>query len=119
MGSLLSHLSYHADGRLAVIHWSCADEAVHELRDADLALDALRAVADVEVVLFLRELPDGNCKLSARSKRTYDVQRLASGFGGGGHVRAAGARLPGPLAEARERLIEAALGGFEEAENAS
>jgi len=69
-------------------------------------------VKDVEVVLFLRAREDGQVKLSARSKTSYDVNALARRFGGGGHVKAAGATIPGPLEEVRARLVEAAVAGF-------
>ncbi|MCH2105444.1 MAG: DHHA1 domain-containing protein [Planctomycetes bacterium] len=59
--------------------------------DSDDVLDCVRSVAGLEVVLFVRELADKTCKLSARSKEWYDVQRLTRRFGGGGHARAAGA----------------------------
>ena len=55
----------------------------------------------------MRELADQGCKLSARSKEWYDVQKLASRFGGGGHARAAGASLNGNMAEASAALIAA------------
>ena len=66
------------------------------------------------MVLFLRELEDGSCKLSARSKTAYDVQELASRFGGGGHAKAAGATLAGPLEDARGSVVAAALAALEE-----
>ena len=55
----------------------------------------------------MRELADKGCKLSARSKEWYDVQKLASRFGGGGHARAAGASLEGNMGEACAALIAA------------
>ena len=72
-------------------------------------LDIVRAVGRVEVVLLLREQRGGPIRLSARSKGDFDVHRLATGFGGGGHLRASGATLQGPLEEARGRLVAAAL----------
>ncbi len=110
---LLSRLEYFADGRLAVVDLPLAAAGEAELADGDEALDMLRAVETVEVVLFLRALRDGSVKLSARSKSDYDVNRLARQLGGGGHVKASGASLPGPLAQARERVVELALAGFE------
>jgi phosphoesterase RecJ-like protein len=79
------------------------------LDDGDPVLDILRSVGTVEVVLYLRELETGGCKLSARSKTDFDVNQLARRFGGGGHVKASGATVPGRLAEARARVLQAAL----------
>jgi bifunctional oligoribonuclease and PAP phosphatase NrnA len=108
----LARLCYHAERRLAVIDLPRAAPGESELVDSDLLLDILRSVEAVEVVLFLREAQAGTCKLSARSKTDYDVQRLAGRFGGGGHRKAAGATIQGSLSEVRERVVAAALEGF-------
>lgn len=106
---VLERLEYHLGGRVAVADFPLPRDGEPDLADSDEVLDILRAVRSVEVVLFLRELPDGSCKLSARSKLDYPVNELARRFGGGGHAKAAGATLPGPLAEARRRLLAAVL----------
>jgi phosphoesterase RecJ-like protein len=108
LGKLLARTEYLAGGRLALVDQPkhLADEA---LVDGDPVLDLLRSVGPVEVVLYLRETEAGDCRLSARSKSDFDVQALARRFGGGGHKKAAGATLEGPLERARERLIAAAL----------
>lgn len=61
----------------------------------------------VEVGLMFKEQPDGQVRLSFRSKGHYDVNRLARIFGGGGHVQAAGARVAGGLSEVQGPVIEA------------
>lgn len=109
----LQHLEYHAGGSIALVALPAPAAGEPELSDGDEVLDLLRAVGTVEVVLFLRETAGGGNKLSARSKGGFDVNRLARGLGGGGHAKASGATLPGSLAEARARLLEAALGEWE------
>lgn len=109
---VLERLEYFAERRLALIAWPQERAGDPAFEESDVVLDIVRAVTDVEVVLYLRELADGSCKLSSRSKTDYDVQALAKCFGGGGHKKAAGATLPGPLTEARERLVQRALEGF-------
>ena len=52
-------------------------------------VEILRSYEGTEVALFLREEEDGKIKGSLRSKST-DVNKIASIFGGGGHVKAAG-----------------------------
>jgi bifunctional oligoribonuclease and PAP phosphatase NrnA len=112
IGRLLARTVYYADGRLAVVDLPLASKGERPLDDTDTPLDILRAVKDVEVVLFLRAREDGQVKLSARSKSTYDVNALARRFGGGGHVKAAGATIRGSLEDVRARLVEAAVAGF-------
>jgi len=112
VGRLLSRAEFLADDRLAVVDLPASERMSSEDLDSDEVLDILRSVATVEVVLYLRELPDGTCKLSARSKGAYDVNALARRFGGGGHRKASGATIPGPLADARARVVAEALAGF-------
>ena len=113
VGKLLSRAEYLADGRLVIVDQSLADSVDPDLVDSDEVLDILRSVGSVEVVLFLREIASGSCKLSARSKTAYDVNQLARAFGGGGHKKASGATIAGTLADVRPRVVAAALAGFE------
>ena len=112
VGRLLSRAEFLADDRLAVVDLPLSEGLRSEELDSDDVLDLLRSVRTVEVVLYLRELPDGTCKLSARSKSDYDVNALARRFGGGGHRKASGATLDGPLAQVRPKVVAAALEGF-------
>ena len=105
----LARTSYYADGALAVIDLLLQPDGTPLDVDGDGVLDVLRAVESVEVALLLRAIEPALCKLSARSKGPFDVQRLAAGFGGGGHVKAAGATLEGAITAARQALVEAAL----------
>src|SRR5262245_31550412 len=114
IGRALERTEYFADGRLAVVDLPVAKNGEPRLEDTDTPLDILRAVKDVEVVLFLRAREDGQVKLSARSKTAYDVNALARRFGGGGHVKAAGATIRGSLEDVRKRLVEAAVAGFDD-----
>ena len=75
----------------------------HEIDGADAdssALDGLvnmlMRVKGVKIALFLAE-KNGGCKLSVRSRAPYSARELAAVFGGGGHVNAAGAKIPGDL----------------------
>ena len=57
---------------------------------ADDALNMARSLVTVEVAILLRQEEDGRIKVSLRSKNEVDVSAIATGFGGGGHKRAAG-----------------------------
>lgn len=111
---VLETLEYHCDNRLAVVQVQPPKEGEEPLADGDLVLDILRSVASVEVVLLLRPTEERACKLSARSKNDYDVNRLAREFGGGGHRKASGATIEGTLEEATRKVVEAAIAGFED-----
>jgi nanoRNase/pAp phosphatase (c-di-AMP/oligoRNAs hydrolase) len=112
VGRLLSRAEFLAGDRLAVVDLPLSEGLQSEQLDSDEVLDILRSVATVEVVMYLRELSDGTCKLSARSKGEYDVNELARRFGGGGHKKASGATLKGSLSDVRPRVIAEALAGF-------
>lgn len=64
-------------------------------------------VDGVEVGILFKETNDGAVKASIRSAGKADVAAIAQAFGGGGHVRASGCRLEGPLPDAMNGLVEA------------
>ncbi|MGO0122985.1 DHH family phosphoesterase [Desulfothermobacter acidiphilus] len=70
-------------------------------------VSCVRQVQGVELALFFWEVEKGLVKVSLRSKRYLDVNRLAERFGGGGHVRAAGALIAGSLEEVVARVCAA------------
>ncbi len=108
-GCVLSSLELHADGLLAVMG----------LRDSDFArVGADRSMTEdlvnqagslegIEAFVLFTEEPD--CiRANFRSRTWLDVAALAAEFGGGGHARAAGARLPRDW-EAQTRRVIARL----------
>lgn len=101
-----------ADDRLAVMTLTQRDfsETGTKMPATEDLVNWPMAIATVQASILITEDPDSPsplCKVSFRSKGQIDVAALASTFGGGGHVRAAGARLNLPLAEARDKLTEA------------
>lgn len=66
----------------------------------------LRLTKGVLVSAFLYETKAGSVKLSLRSTDPFNVNEIASMFGGGGHVRASGAEMKGSLEECLGRVIE-------------
>lgn len=91
-------------------------EAVSGLKaDAEGIVDSLRDVETVQVACFLREEGENEVKLSLRSKGKVDCAALARAYGGGGHLRAAGATLHMPLSEAEAQVTKALLTAFDEA----
>ena len=109
LAAALSRTAYHGDGRIAVIDLPLGPDGRSSAADGDVALDVLRSVEQVEVALIIREIGPARTKLSARSKGAFNVQKLAHGFGGGGHAKAAGATIEQPLIHARLELVEAAV----------
>jgi phosphoesterase RecJ-like protein len=106
LGDLLASAELFADERLAYLGIPHRGEG--DPNAGDTALEILRSVGSVEVVVLLREVAPGVTKLSARSDGELDVHRLARRFGGGGHQKAAGAELALDLESARRLVLEAA-----------
>lgn len=107
--ALLNEMKLTADGRVA--SWALTLEtqrlAKMEPGDTEGLIDTLRSIEGTTAVVVFEEIPDGKIRVSARSKDArLDVSKVCAEFGGGGHKMAAGARLPGPVAEAESRFLE-------------
>lgn len=66
-------------------------------KDLDGIIDQLRLTEGVEVAIFIYQTGAQEFKVSMRSQKEVDVSRIASYFGGGGHVRAAGCSMNGSI----------------------
>ncbi|CAI9084632.1 bifunctional oligoribonuclease/PAP phosphatase NrnA [Candidatus Methylacidiphilum fumarolicum] len=73
--------------------------------EAENFLYYLLMVKSVVVAFMLEELSPNLIRLSLRSSKDFDVRRIASKFGGGGHIRAAGARIKLDLEQAKKTVL--------------
>lgn len=73
-------------------------------KDLDGIVAQLRLTKGVEVAIFAYEQTADVYKVSLRSKRYVDVNKVARYFGGGGHVRAAGCTIPGTIYDVLNNL---------------
>ena len=103
----LGTLEVGAGGRLAWMTVSRAmmDKVGAHRGDTEGFVNYPRSLAGVEVALLFVEEPDGRVRVSWRSSHEVDVSQLAARFGGGGHARAAGCTLPGPLEKVRVQVL--------------
>ena len=99
MGRVLSTLNIDPDGRIGWVTVSQRDlrETGAAPEDVEGLVSLPRSIGQLEVAALFREQEDGSYRVSLRSKRLVDVAGVAAGFGGGGHVRAAGLTTAGPL----------------------
>lgn len=109
---LLNAMEITHGGRVA--SWALTQELATasgmKPEDAEGLIDNLRSIQGVIVAAAFEELPgaDGKIRLSLRSKDPrVDVGEVCAVFGGGGHALAAGARLRGPLSDAKTRVFHA------------
>ncbi|MDE6313339.1 MAG: bifunctional oligoribonuclease/PAP phosphatase NrnA [Lachnospiraceae bacterium] len=66
-------------------------------KDLEGIVSQLRTTKGVEVAIFMYELEPRVFKVSMRSNSYVNVSEIASFFGGGGHVRAAGCTMQGGM----------------------
>lgn len=116
-GRALSSLELHVDGQVAVMQLSLRDfaEAGADRNDTGGFADMVQHIETVRISVILTESETRPgeppmVKVSMRSKPgpdAVDVNALTRSIGGGGHARAAGAKMVGcNLVEARRRLLE-------------
>jgi phosphoesterase RecJ-like protein len=108
----LNNMQLFANNTVAVITISKQDiaETAVAADDTGGLADLPLSVASVQAVAVITEAEPALSKVSFRSKagdNHIDVNALARTFSGGGHVHAAGARIPLPLAEARDLVVAA------------
>ena len=95
------------EGPLAWMH--CTKSMIEQTNcdDTENLVNRLTEISDVEIAVFLREVNDNLTKVSFRAVNSIDVNQIAGKFGGGGHAKASGAKLPHNLNTSTEKVIEA------------
>ena len=93
----------------------------YEAQPADLegVVDQLRVTIGTEVAILIYETEKHDYKVSMRSNGKVDVSKIASSFGGGGHIMAAGCTMDGRIYEVINRLtypIEQQLIAYQQAD---
>ncbi len=91
LGYAMENFEFYEDKKLTYLYLKrdVMEKYSSNKEDTEGVVEALRSYEKAEVALFVREEADGSLKGSLRSNGT-DVNRIASSFGGGGHIKAAG-----------------------------
>ena len=84
--------------------------------DTDGIATLPRQIQGVEVGITMREVKENEYRISARSDGRINVSAICQRLGGGGHVRASGARLSGSKDEIIERIVAEVLAEYREVE---
>ena len=105
----LQTLQVDESGRMAwmVVTRQMLAEVGASDHDVEGIVNYARSVAGVEVGLLFKETEDGRVRVSLRSRSRVDVGAVAVKLGGGGHPRAAGCTLAGPVAEVVGQVVAA------------
>ena len=82
----------------------------HQARGEDLMglVDQIRSIEGIEVAMLFRE-EKSKVKVNFRSKDKVNVSALAKRFGGGGHIRAAGAVMLGSIDNVKNDIVAEVL----------
>lgn len=75
-------------------------------KDLDGIVEQLRITKGVECAIFLYEVGELEYKVSLRSNEIVDVSTIATYFGGGGHIRAAGFNMKGNVYDVINNISE-------------
>lgn len=106
LGAALRNL--HREGRVAWL-WITQEDMMRSCaleEDCEGIANYALSIAEVEAAAFLREVPENRIRVSLRTKGKINVAAIAERLGGGGHENAAGCTLPGPLARARDQILD-------------
>lgn len=97
LGRALSESVVFYEGKciFSIIRKNIMDFYGIDSKDLDGIVEQLRITKGVECAIFLYEVSELEYKVSLRSKELLDVSVIATHFGGGGHIRAAGFNMKG------------------------
>jgi phosphoesterase RecJ-like protein len=83
-------------------------EADAVMSESEGIIDTLNSIAGLDVAILFKEVSGTLTKISVRSRGSIDAASLCGRFGGGGHLRAAGAEIRLPLRDAIPAVLAAA-----------
>ena len=106
----IASMQVDRDGRLA---WAkvtrrMLKEAGAVMAEAEGIIDTLNSIAGLDLAIIFKEIGDRMTKISVRSRGRVDAAAFCAEFGGGGHLRAAGAEIGKPMSEAIHVVLAAA-----------
>jgi phosphoesterase RecJ-like protein len=102
-------IEYFFDNTCAVI--TLTRDMLADIDTADTANVSVlpKQVEGVRVGVLIKERSScengDRWKVSVRTNMSIDAQEICRALGGGGHIRAAGCKMTGPLGEIRERVL--------------
>ncbi len=109
-GLALATMRVELGGRLA---WAKVTrrmlrEANAVMAESEGIIDTLNSIAGLELAILFKEVQSDLTKISVRSRGGVDAAALCAIFGGGGHVRAAGAEIGQGMDDAVKLVLGAA-----------
>jgi phosphoesterase RecJ-like protein len=108
-GLALATMRVELEGKLAWAKVSrrMLKEANAVMAESEGIIDTLNSIAGLELAILFKEVNDSLTKISVRSRGPVDAAALCATFGGGGHIRAAGAEIARPMDETVKMVLAA------------
>jgi len=106
----LATMRIELEGRLtwAKVTRRMLREASAVMAESEGIIDTLNSIAGLELAILFKEVSSDLTKISVRSRGAVDAAALCATFGGGGHIRAAGAEIEKPMDDAVQMVLSAA-----------
>lgn len=103
----LSGMRFDCGGRIAIMPITCAmiEQSGAMENDMEGLAPLPRQIEGVWVGITMREKAGGEFKISVRTGNHADASAICKELGGGGHIRAAGCSLSGPLENAIDTIV--------------
>lgn len=113
LGEIYSKIEFLSDGRISFLY--CSDELLDKfgvnIDDVEELPNTILSIEGVLVAILLKDKDGGGYKVSMRGKDVIDLATIASLFGGGGHVNAAGLSIT----ENKDMVLESLIAKIETA----
>ena len=115
LGKVLERLNSACEGRVvwSGVTLSMLESAGVKYEETEGFIDLLGFIGNVQVYLLFLEQKEGLVKISLRSKNSFDVNRFAIKFNGGGHSHAAGILMSGNIEMVEEKVVSSLLSDLE------
>jgi phosphoesterase RecJ-like protein len=109
-GLALATMRVELEGKLA---WAKVTrrmlrEANAVMAESEGIIDTLNSIAGLELAILFKEVQADLTKISVRSRGAVDAAALCASFGGGGHIRAAGAEIEKSMDDTVRLVLAAA-----------
>ena len=111
----LQKMETYFDDRVMVQQFCLEDYQALGVNNCEIDLEFIhefnKLIEDVDCVVLLQELPNSKVRVSARSKKAFNLVEVLTPMGGGGHPMAAGAMCSGTLNDVKTKVLEG-LNGY-------
>jgi phosphoesterase RecJ-like protein len=106
-GHVVNTMQLDPSGRVALLTMTTDAAAATgaSYDDTDGIINFPLTVKDIQAVAFIKQMQDGEWRVSMRSKGNIDVGAIARAHAGGGHKNASGCSIRGSLASVQEAFL--------------